>query len=150
MEINEEAQKKQSNHPRNKIVLPDFTNSIKIFKKQSIESSIQSIELALTVRLANFSFFKSTKCKTTDWNDKSTGYFSLLWKPIFFWKNLIDSVLDFTFLFTFLLGSIPLNYLGVLIFVGDPKSRYFQSLADKVKTKLATWKGKSLSMMGMI
>jgi len=66
MEINEEAQKKQSNHPRNKIVLPDFTNSIKIFKKQSIESSIQSIELALTVRLANFSFFKSTKCKTTD------------------------------------------------------------------------------------
>ena len=32
--------------------------------------------------------------KTTYWNDKSTGCYSLLWKTLFFWKNLIDSVLD--------------------------------------------------------
>jgi len=39
--------------------LTNLTNSIKIFKKQSIESTIQPIELALIVRLGNFTFFKS-------------------------------------------------------------------------------------------
>ena len=42
------------------------------------------------------------------------------------------------------------NYLGVPIFVGAPKCRFLQPLADKVKLKLASWKGKSLSMMGRI
>jgi len=41
----------------------------------------------------------------------------------------------------------PFNYLGVPIFVGSPKARFLQSLADKVRSKLASWKGKSLSMM---
>jgi len=43
---------------------------------------------------------------------------------------------------------LPFNYLGVPIFVGAPKSRFLQPLADKVKLKLASWKGNSLSMMG--
>jgi len=47
-------------------------------------------------------------------------------------------------------GALPFNYLGVLIFVGDPKCRFFKPLADKFKLKLASWKGKSLSMMGQI
>jgi len=47
-------------------------------------------------------------------------------------------------------GCFPFNYLGVPIFVGAPKSRFLQPLADKVKLKLASWKGKSLSMMGRI
>jgi len=47
-------------------------------------------------------------------------------------------------------GCLPFNYLGVRIFVGAPKSRFLQPLADKVKLKLASWKGKSLSMMGHI
>jgi len=38
----------------------------------------------------------------------------------------------------------------VPIFVGTPKSRFLQPLADKVKLKLASGKGKSLSMMGRI
>jgi len=40
--------------------------------------------------------------------------------------------------------------LGVPIFVGALKCRFLQSLANKVKLKLASWKGKSLSMMGRI
>jgi len=47
-------------------------------------------------------------------------------------------------------GCLPFNYLGVPIFVGAPKSRFLQPFADKVKLKLASWKGKSLSMMGRI
>jgi len=47
-------------------------------------------------------------------------------------------------------GCLPFNYLGVPIFVGAPRCRFFQPLADKVKLKLASWKGKSLIMMGRI
>jgi len=36
------------------------------------------------------------------------------------------------------------------IFVGTTKCRFLQPLADKVKLKLASWKGKSLSMIGRI
>jgi len=45
---------------------------------------------------------------------------------------------------------LPFNYLGMYIFVSVPKSRFFQPLADKVKLKLTSWKGKYLSMMGQI
>ena len=47
-------------------------------------------------------------------------------------------------------GCLHFNYLGVPIFVAAPKCRFVQPLADKVKLKLASWKGKSLSMMGQI
>jgi len=42
-----------------KTVLTDLTNSVKFSKNQPIKSANQSIELALTVRSAKFSFFKS-------------------------------------------------------------------------------------------
>jgi len=38
----------------------------------------------------------------------------------------------------------------VPIFVGAPKLKFLQSLAEKVKLKFASWKGKSISMMGRI
>jgi len=47
-------------------------------------------------------------------------------------------------------GFLPFTYLRVPIFVGAPKGRFLQYLANKVKLKLASWKGKSLSMMGHI
>jgi len=47
-------------------------------------------------------------------------------------------------------GCFPFNYLGVSIFVDAPKCRFLQPLADKVKLKLASWKGKSLSIIGRI
>jgi len=47
-------------------------------------------------------------------------------------------------------GSLPLNYLAVPILFSIPKARFLQPLVDKVKLKLASWKGKSLSMMERI
>jgi len=47
-------------------------------------------------------------------------------------------------------GNIPFNYLGVPIFVGSLKVRFLQPLMDKVRFKLASWKGKSVSMMGRV
>ena len=47
-------------------------------------------------------------------------------------------------------GCLPFNYLGVSIFIGAPKCRFLRPLANKVKLKLASWKGKSLSMMDQI
>jgi len=47
-------------------------------------------------------------------------------------------------------GCFPFTYLGVPIFVGAPNGRFLQPLANKVKLKLASWKGKFLSMMGRI
>jgi len=44
-------------------------------------------------------------------------------------------------------GNIYFNYLGVPTFVGSAKARLLQPLADKVRSKLASWKGKSLSLM---
>jgi len=53
-------------------------------------------------------------------------------------------------IFSYSHGFLPFNYLGLSIFVGVPKCRFLQPLADKVKLKLASLKGKSLSMMGRI
>jgi len=47
-------------------------------------------------------------------------------------------------------GCLPFTYLGVFIFVGAPKGQFLQPLANKVKLKLDSWKGKSLSTMGQI
>jgi len=47
-------------------------------------------------------------------------------------------------------GNISFNYLGVPIFVGSPKAKFLQPLVDKVGSKLASRKGKSLSMTGRV
>jgi len=47
-------------------------------------------------------------------------------------------------------GLLPFNYLEVPIFVGAPSCKFLQPLANKVKLKLASWKVKSLSMMGQV
>jgi len=47
-------------------------------------------------------------------------------------------------------GNIHFDYLRAPIFVGFPKAMFLQPLADKVRSKLSSWKGKSLSMMGSI
>jgi len=50
----------------------------------------------------------------------------------------------------FKIGSLPFTYLGVPIFKGKPKKIYFQSIADKVKIKLAAWKASLLTMAGRV
>ncbi|PNX96428.1 ribonuclease H [Trifolium pratense] len=48
------------------------------------------------------------------------------------------------------LWSIPFNYLGCPIFVGKPKVIYFKAIADKIKVKLASWKGALLPIVGRV
>jgi len=66
------------------------------------------------------------------------------------WTILQDLSPKFNVFFSCSHDCLPFNYLGVPIFVGAPKSRFLQPLANKVKLKLASWEGKSLSMMGRI
>jgi len=35
-------------------------------------------------------------------------------------------------------GNVPFNCLGVPIFIGSPKAKFLQPLADKVRSKLAS------------
>jgi len=66
------------------------------------------------------------------------------------WIILQDLSPKFNIFFFVVLVVLPFTYLGVPIFVGAPKCRFLQPLANKVKLKLASMKGKSLSMMGRI
>jgi hypothetical protein len=50
----------------------------------------------------------------------------------------------------FNLGTLPFNYLGVPIFKGKPKARYFIPFADKLKSKLSAWKASLLSIAGRV
>jgi len=59
-------------------------------------------------------------------------------------KNMLSQLSGFT------LGIIPFQYLGCPIFQGKPICIYFQSIVDRIKTKLATWKGVLLSIMGQV
>jgi len=50
----------------------------------------------------------------------------------------------------FSIGELPFVYLGVPVFKGKPKPIYFQSIMDKVKIKLASWKASLLSIAGRV
>ena len=50
----------------------------------------------------------------------------------------------------FKIGTLPFTYLGVPIFKGKPKYSHFQPIADKVKSKLPTWKASLLSIGGRV
>lgn len=47
-------------------------------------------------------------------------------------------------------GHLPINYLGVPIFKGKPKTSHLLPIADNIKTKLSNWKGSTLSIMGRV
>ncbi|XP_039690616.1 uncharacterized protein [Medicago truncatula] len=50
----------------------------------------------------------------------------------------------------FSLGAVPFQYLGCPIFQGKPKVTHFRIITDRIKSKLATWKGRILSIMGRV
>ena len=50
----------------------------------------------------------------------------------------------------FCAGSIPFIYLGCPIFKGKPKASHFISITDRIRAKLATWEGATLSIMRRI
>lgn len=47
-------------------------------------------------------------------------------------------------------GRLPFIYLGVPIFKGKPRRRHLQPIADKIKSKLASWKGPLLSIIDRV
>ncbi|KAK2638449.1 hypothetical protein Ddye_026244 [Dipteronia dyeriana] len=47
-------------------------------------------------------------------------------------------------------GGDSMTYLGVPLFIRAPKRRWLISWADKIKSKLESWKGFSLSMAGRL
>lgn len=47
-------------------------------------------------------------------------------------------------------GSLPFKYLGVPIFVGKPRCSHLLPIVDRIKTKLASWKGHLLTHMGRV
>ncbi|XP_019422999.1 PREDICTED: uncharacterized protein LOC109332473 [Lupinus angustifolius] len=47
-------------------------------------------------------------------------------------------------------GNLPVNYLGVPLFIGKPRRIHLQPLADRIINKLAAWKGSLLSIMGRV
>jgi hypothetical protein len=59
-------------------------------------------------------------------------------------RNLLAQLSGFS------VGTIPFQYLGCPIFQGKPKGIHFQPIVDRIKVKLATWKGVLLSIMGRI
>lgn len=47
-------------------------------------------------------------------------------------------------------GSLPFSYLGIPLFKGKPRKRHLQSILDRIKLKLASWKGLLLTFMGRV
>jgi hypothetical protein len=47
-------------------------------------------------------------------------------------------------------GSFPFNYLGVPIFKGKPKARFFYPIVDKIKNKLSACKAYLFSIAGRV
>lgn len=58
--------------------------------------------------------------------------------------NRMVVIIEFTIKFP------PFIYIGVPIFIGKPKAKYFSFLADNIKIKLAYWKAKMLFMAGRL
>ena len=58
--------------------------------------------------------------------------------------QMISAMLGFT------VGTVPFLYLGCPIFQGKPKVVHFQMITNRIKTKLSTWKGSLLSIMGRV
>lgn len=56
--------------------------------------------------------------------------------------NVIAATLGFS------AGMLPFNYLGVPVFNGKPRISYLLPITDKIKVKLASWKGSLISIMG--
>lgn len=58
--------------------------------------------------------------------------------------------LQISFLLGFTIGTLPFIFLRAPIFIGIPKTKHFQLIVDKIKSKLCTWKSSLLSLPGRV
>ncbi|KAK3204926.1 hypothetical protein Dsin_018972 [Dipteronia sinensis] len=69
---------------------------------------------------------------------------------IFFGKGISGSrITNFLSMSRMRKGGVSMTYLGVPIFIGEPKRRWLIPWADKIQSKLESWKGFCLSMAGL-
>ena len=47
-------------------------------------------------------------------------------------------------------GSLPFTYLGVPLFIGAPKKKWLQAIANRILSNFDKWKGTTLSMAGRL
>ena len=95
----------------------------------------------LRVILDTFALYGSLSGQRVNW-DKSY---------IFFGKNISGPrITNFLSMSRMRKGGDSMTYLGVPLFIGAPKRRWLIPWADKIKSKLESWKGLSLSMAGML
>jgi len=66
---------------------------------------------------------------------------------VFFRKGYRDK-LDIANVLGIPLGSLPIKYLGLPLFISYPKPRHFSSLIEKRRTRIDGWMVKSLSAAG--
>ncbi|KAK3192976.1 hypothetical protein Dsin_024286 [Dipteronia sinensis] len=91
----------------------------------------------LQVILDAFALYGSLSGQRVNWEKSS----------IFFGKGISGSrITNFLPMSRMCKGGVSMTYLGVPIFIGAPKRRWLIPWADKIKSKLESWKGFSLSM----
>lgn len=70
---------------------------------------------------------------------------------IFYGQQLTTGFKHFVFhTLGFTEGSLPINYLGVPIFIGKPKITHLQQTADRIIRKFDRWSGALLSLAGRV
>ena len=109
-----------------------YADDIMIFCKGKISSVNALMDLFKTYVLASGQIINPSK---------STVYYGSI---------SVSRINRITNLIGFNKGSLPFFYLGVPIFKGKPKKSFLQPIADKIKSKLSSWKASLLSIAGTV
>jgi len=109
-----------------------YADDIMIFCKGKISSINALLELFKAYALASGQVINPSK---------STVYYGSI---------SVSRINHITDLIGFNRGSLPFLYLGVPIFKGKPKKLFLQPIADKIKSKLSSWKASLLSIAGRV
>jgi len=109
-----------------------YADDIMIFCKGKISSINALLELFKAYALASGQVINPSK---------STVYYGSI---------SVSRINHITGLIGFNKGSLPFLYLGVPIFKGKPKKLFLQPIADKIKSKLSSWKASLLSIAGRV
>lgn len=107
-----------------------YANDIMVFYKGSKRNIAALMNLFQEYAIASGQLLSLGKCKYY------TG------------SMAVSRILQLNAFLGFSVGRLPFTYLGVPIFKGKPKAIHLKPIVDKIKTKLASWKGALLSVMG--
>lgn len=109
-----------------------YADGIMLFCRASKQNLVNLMELFRTYELASGQVNSSEKSKFYAGSISAAR------------SSRISDLLGFS------VGCFPLHYLSVPLFKGKPRRTHLAPIADKVKDKLSSWKGKLLSIMGRV